>query len=118
MKTVVIGASPNEARYSNMAVRKLLNYGHEVIALGIRKGKIKDTDIIVEQPKIEGVHTVTIYVGEQRQTDWQDYIINLNPKRIIFNPGTENSNFMEILQGKGINVLRACTLILLDADEF
>ena len=117
-KTVVIGASPNEARYSNMAVRKLAKYGHEAIPLGIRTGEIIGKEIITDRPTLTDIDTVTMYVGPQNQENWIDYIYSLNPKRIIFNPGTENSDFINDARKKGIDVLTTCTLILLDSGGF
>lgn len=117
-KTVVIGASPNEARYSNMAVRKLTKYGHEAIPIGIRKGEINGKEIITDRPALTDVHTVTMYVGPQNQENWIEYIYRLNPKRIIFNPGTENYDFIDNARKKGIEVLTTCTLILLDSGGF
>ena len=117
-KTVVIGASPNETRYSYKAVKKLNKYGHEVIPLGIRKGKIENFEIITEKPALSNVHTVTMYVGTQNQENWIDYIYSLKPERIIFNPGTENPDFINEAKLKGIEVLTTCTLILLDSGGF
>ena len=118
MKTVVIGASPNKSRYSNMAVHRLLEKGHEVIPLGIRKGEIAGLKIITDRPEIKDVHTVTMYVGLKIQPEWYDYILNLNPKRVIFNPGTENPEFEEILESKGIETYENCTLVLLATNQF
>jgi predicted CoA-binding protein len=118
MKTVVIGASPNPARYSNMAVERLLQNNHEVIPLGIRKGEISGLKIITERPEIKDVHTVTMYVGPQNQPEWYNYILSLNPERVIFNPGTENPEFEEILEKKGIEVRENCTLVLLATNQF
>lgn len=117
-KTVVIGASPNEMRYSYKAVRKLNKYNHEVIPLGIRKGKIDEFDIITEKPELIDIDTVTMYVGPQNQNTWINYILRLNPKRIIFNPGTENYDFIDKAKENGIEVLQTCTLILLDSGRY
>ena len=117
-KTVVIGASPNESRYSNMATQRLLNNNHEVVPLGIREGKIANLDIITERPELSDIHSVTMYVGKQRQADWYDYILSLNPKRVIFNPGTENAEFAQILREKNIEVVENCTLVMLATSQF
>ena len=117
-KTVVIGASPNEARYSNMAVHKLHNYGHEVVPLGIRKGNIDNFEIITDKPTLTDINTVTMYVGPQNQDDWIEYIFSINPKRIIFNPGTKNNYFIDEARKKGIEVLITCTLVLLDSGGY
>jgi len=117
-KTVVIGASPNATRYSYKAVRKIDKYGHEVVPLGIRKGEINGKEIITEKPVLTDIDTVTMYVGPQNQGNWIEYIYSLNPKRIIFNPGTENFDFISEAREKGIEVLTTCTLILLDSGGF
>lgn len=117
-KTVVIGASPNETRYSYKAVIKLKKYGHEVIGLGIKNGTIKNIDIITDKPKLSDIDTVTMYVGAKNQEGWIEYILELKPKRIIFNPGTENRDFINIAKEKGIEVLSTCTLILLDSGGY
>ncbi len=117
-KTVVIGASENPERYSFLAVEKLKKYGHPVIAVGRKSGKIGDTEIQTGQPKIEAVDTVTLYINPDLQAEMEDYILSLKPKRILFNPGTEN----EILEKKagslGIETLEACTLVLLGTGQF
>ena len=117
-KTVVIGASPNPARYSYMATNMLSEKGHEVIPVGIRKGKINSHDIFVDQPVVENIDTVTLYVGPQNQGYWEEYIFSLNPKRIIFNPGTENSDFEKKVREKGIESIRACTLVMLSIGSY
>ena len=117
-KTVVIGASANPDRYSNMAVRKLKSYGHEVIAVGLREGDIDGIKIHADKPAIENVDTVTMYVGERNQPPLYDYIFSLHPKRIIFNPGAENPELKEMASEKGIEVTEACTLVMLSIGNF
>ncbi|MCF8224501.1 MAG: CoA-binding protein [Bacteroidales bacterium] len=117
-KTVVLGASPNPARYSFKAVKSLLRYGHDTVAVGFRPGVIYDKFIQRGTPKIDGVHTITLYVGEKRQNEFRDYIVSLKPKRVIFNPGTVNPHFMKELEEKGIEVVEGCTLVMLDSGEF
>ena len=117
-RTIVIGASPNSSRYSYKAVNKLIDFGHNAIPLGVKKGFINDVAIINDKPKIENIDTVTIYIGVKNQEEWIDYVLNLNPKRIIFNPGTENPAFIKKAEEKNIEVLQTCTLILLDSGNF
>jgi len=117
-KTVVIGASPNENRYSFKAVKLLLRYSHEVIPVGIRDGIISNLEIIKGKPDIKDVHTVTMYVGSKRQNEYYDYIISLKPERVIFNPGTENPKFYSILKTKNIEVIQNCTLVMLNSSKF
>ncbi len=117
-KTIVIGASENTSRYSNMAVKKLIEYGYEVVPLGIKNGKIGNLEIITNKPKLVDIDTITLYVGEKKQVEWIDYILTINPKRLIFNPGTENKEFIKIAKDKGIEVKQACTLVMLDFGQF
>ena len=117
-KTVVLGASPNPARHSFKAMKSLLRYGHEAIAVGFRPGVIFDKFIQRGMPEIEGVHTIALYIGPERQKEYHDYIISLRPQRVIFNPGTVNEPFMEELKGKGIEVVEGCTLVMLDDGKF
>ncbi len=119
MKTVVIGASTNPERYSFKAVNMLLEYGHEVIPVGIKKGSIADIKIINEKIPIDNVHTVTMYVGKPRQKEYYDYIIKtLNPKRIIFNPGTENDELADLARENNIEAHEYCTLVLLSTNQY
>lgn len=112
-KTVVIGASPNPQRYAYRATMELQRHGHEVVAVGLREGKIGDVEIQTDQPAIQGVDTVTLYVGPRHQDSWMDYIISLNPKRVIFNPGTESADAVNRLDDENINWEESCTLVLL-----
>lgn len=117
-KTVVLGASPNPARYSFKAVKSLLRYGHEVVAVGFRPGVIYDKFIQRGFPEIENVHTIALYIGEERQIEFHDYILSLKPKRVIFNPGTLNEPFMQELEENHIEVVEGCTLVMLDSGQF
>ncbi len=117
-KTVVLGASPNPVRFSYKAVKILLRLEHEVVAVGFKKGEILDQEILVGQPPIEGVHTVSIYIGSSRQEEYYDYILSLKPKRVIFNPGTVNPDFMGRLNHAGIEPVSACMLVMLNEGEF
>jgi predicted CoA-binding protein len=117
-KTVVLGASPNPARYSFKAVKSLLRYGHEAVAVGFRPGVIYDKFIQRGMPEIEDVHTIALYIGPERQEEYYDYIISLRPKRVIFNPGTVNEPFMKVLEEKGVEVIEGCTLVMLDEGKF
>ena len=116
--TVVIGASPNTDRYSYKATISLQQHNHTVYPIGIRNGKINDLNIITTKPVIENIDTVTLYVGADNQPAWFDYIFSLNPKRIIFNPGTENPEFEALAISKEIEVLDACTLVLLSINQY
>jgi len=117
-KTLVLGASPNPSRYSNIAVHRLTNHGHEVVPVGVRDGEIADIEIIKGRPEVEGVDTITLYLNPKRQVEYYDYILGLNPKRIIFNPGTENPELSRLAREKGIETEVACTLVMLSVDEY
>lgn len=117
-KTVVIGASDNPERVSNQAVIKLKHKGHEVIPVGIKDGEINGLKIIKGKPMIADVDTVTLYVGPKNQAEWYDYIISLKPKRVVFNPGTENPEFETILQKNNIEATEACTLVMLSIGNY
>jgi predicted CoA-binding protein len=117
-KTVVIGASDNTERYSYKATIALQKHNHEVIPIGIRKGNINGIEIILERPIVNDVDTVTLYVGPQNQDSWKEYIINLKPKRVIFNPGTENSEFEKQLIEHSIEPIEACTLVMLSIGNY
>ncbi|MBN8693184.1 MAG: CoA-binding protein [Bacteroidetes bacterium] len=116
--SVVIGASPNFERYSYKATVRLNQYGHKVYPIGLRSGKIEGIDIITDKPQIPNVDTVTLYVGPQNQEAWKEYIFSLKPKRIIFNPGTENPEFQNQVQSKGIECVEACTLVMLSVGNY
>ena len=117
-KTVVIGASPNPERYAHRAVLRLAEAGHPVEAVGMRNGRIGNADIQTGFPPISDVDTVTLYVGPRNQDHWADYIESLNPKRVIFNPGTENPDFENRLERKGIETIQACTLVMLSIGNY
>jgi hypothetical protein len=119
-KTVIIGASPNPGRFSYKAAHMLLDYGHDVIPIGIRKGKVGGIEIadIRQYPSIEDVDTVTLYINPKNQLPWYDYILQLSPNRIIFNPGTENPELMQKARDKGIEVVQNCTLVMLQSGIF
>lgn len=117
-KTLVIGASENPERYSNKAIRALLTHHHEVVALGLKKGSVLGIEIYTQKEAFEDIDTVTLYVGPQNQSGYYDYIIGLKPRRVIFNPGTENPEFIAKLESVGIYPEIACTLILLATDQY
>jgi len=117
-KTLVIGASLKPERYSHMAIKKLRHYNHEVKAFGLRSGMVGDVSIDTELMPYKEIDTVTLYLNPTRQTTYYDYIIGLNPKRVIFNPGTENSEFYNLLKQNNIAYEVACTLVLLSTNQY
>ncbi len=118
--TVVIGATPNPSRYAYLATNRLIKKDHQVVPVGIKEGEISGVEILDlrKKPIVENVDTVTLYLGPINQTEWIDYIYSLAPRRIIFNPGTENVDFMRQASSKGIECLSACTLVMLSANTY
>lgn len=117
-KTLVLGASTNPQRYAYIATHRLTAAGHEVVPLGIKKGIVAGLTIINDRPLEKDVDTVTLYLNPLRQEEYYDYILALQPKRIIFNPGTENMVLAKMAREKGIETLNACTLVLLSIDQY
>ena len=117
-KTLVLGASETTTRYSYLAVNKLRDHNHEVIAIGKKAGKVRDVEIQTTQVPTEDVETVTVYLNPLHQQPYYDYILSLKPKRIIFNPGAENEELEALAEKNGIKAMEACTLVLLSTGQF
>ncbi len=117
-RTLIIGASENPDRYANMAAKRLLKHQHEIALLGRRKGQIDGIVIEKEQQKLNDIDTITLYIGPQHQEEYTDYIINLKPRRVIFNPGTWNADLIEKLNKEKIETVDACTLVMLSAGTY
>ena len=117
-KTLVLGASDNPARYSFRAMHMLKNHGHEVVPVGIRKGEVAGITIHTDRPQEKDIDTVTLYIGPQNQPGWYDYILGLQPRRILFNPGTENPELERLAHTRGIQTEEACTLVLLSIGQY
>ncbi len=118
-KTLVIGASENPSRYSFRAINRLVDSGHEVVAIGRKAGKVGAVEIITGTPDIPEIDTITLYVNPSVQAAvYEDYILSLNPKRIIFNPGTEHPTLIQRAKEKGIHTEIACTLVMLSVDDY
>jgi len=117
-KTLVLGASDNPARYSFLAVNRLRNNGHPVVAIGRKKVKVNDVDVETEKKPFTDIDTVTLYLNPARQKEYYDYIISLNPKRLIFNPGAENEELYDLAKQHHIQPMEACTLVLLSTGQF
>ena len=117
-KTLVIGASENKQRYSNLAVRKLLAHDHPVVAIGRRPGMIENIEIITEHVPMNDIDTVTLYLNPINQKPYYDYILSLKPRRIIFNPGAENEELELMAKNNGIKTLEACTLVMLSTSQY
>ncbi len=119
-KTVIIGATPNASRYAHTAAHMLTDHQHPVVPIGIKSGTVAGQEIqnLHDQPEVTDVDTVTLYIGPRHQPEWYDYILGLNPQRIIFNPGTENSEFSQQAQARGIETVEACTLVMLRVGNY
>ena len=117
-KTLVLGASPHSWRVSHSAVQRLENKGFDPIALGNRTGRIGSVPIVQGQPALEDVHTVTVYLNPHNQKEYYDYILRLQPRRIIFNPGAENPELARLARREGIDVQMACTLVMLSLGTY
>jgi predicted CoA-binding protein len=117
-KTLVLGASENPGRTSYTAVKQLLHSGYEVLAVGSKPGVVHGIDISTELPKNEIIDTITLYIRPEIQNEMTTQIIELKPKRIIFNPGTENPMLENLATNQGIVCERACTLVLLSLGQY
>ncbi|HUX95853.1 MAG TPA: CoA-binding protein [Bacteroidales bacterium] len=117
--TLVLGASPKPERFSNKAVKRLLKYNYPVIAIGLREEYIDHIRIRKGMPEDLGpVHTVAMYLGAANQRPYYNYIISLNPQRIIFNPGTINPELADLAQKNGIQTVNGCVLIMLNKSRY
>jgi len=117
-KTLVFGASLKETRYSYMAINKLLKYNQEVVAYGLRTGKVAGISIDTALKLYTDIGTITLYMNPERQKVYYDYLISLKPNRVVFNPGTENPEFQELLQQNNIAFEESCTLVLLSTNQY
>lgn len=116
--TLVLGASLNEARYSNIVIHKLLESKHPVKAIGFKEGVISSVIVSTEKEIFKSIDTVTLYLSPENQVIFYNYIVHLKPNRVIFNPGTENIKFQNILEHNGIKTEIACTLVLLSINQY
>lgn len=117
-KTLVLGASSNPSRYSYLAVQRLRAHDHPVVAIGRRIGHVADVDIAKEKSQESEVDTITLYLNPKNQVEYYDYILNLHPKRIIFNPGTENDELIQKAKENNIKPVIACTLVMLSTGQY
>lgn len=118
MKTLVIGASTNKERYSYKAIHSLVDKSHQVVAIGSKKGIAFDIPIETEKLDFQAIDTITLYLNPITQEAYYDYVLSLKPRRVIFNPGTENSAFYKLLAAHNIQYEVACTLVLLATNQY
>lgn len=117
-KTLVLGASDNPSRYSYLAMQRLRNHGHPVVAIGRKQRVVADVTIDNEKKDHKDVDTVTLYLNPSHQQEYYDYILSLKPHRIIFNPGAENDELAELARKNGIETKEACTLVMLSTNQY
>lgn len=119
-KTVIVGATANPSRYAFLAASMLTEYDHEIVPVGIKKEEVLGKQILDlrQRPAIDNVDTITLYIGPDHQPEHYEYLLSLKPKRVIFNPGTENPEFEKKLQDAGAEALEACTLVLLRSGQY
>ena len=116
--TLVLGATPNPQRYAYITTKRLLSSGQEVELVGIKDGEIGGVPIQQGQPALDNIDTVTLYVGARHQPLYYDYLLSLKPRRVIFNPGTENPELVQLLREHNIEPVIACTLVMLASGEY
>ena len=118
-RVVVVGASPNPERYSNRAVRLLVQHGHEVVPINPVASSIEGLPVVPKLEQVNGnVDTVTLYVSAKISSAMEGPLADLEPGRVIFNPGAENPALRATLEAKGIETEEACTLVLLTTNQF
>lgn len=117
-KTLILGATPDTSRYANLAANRLVGRGHTIVNVGIKTGEA--AGVAIEKPETihNDIDTITLYIGPQNQPPLYNYILNTHPKRIIFNPGTENAELQRMAEEKGIETENACTLVLLSIGQY
>lgn len=119
-KTLIVGATANPGRYAFIAARMLSDYGHEIVPIGIKKETVLGKEILNlrEKPSVKDVDTITLYIGPQNQPEWYEYLLSLKPRRIIFNPGTENYAFEKMAEAQNVEVVEGCTLVMLRSNQY
>lgn len=117
-KTLILGASLNTSKYSNMAINRIVDKKHSVRAIGRKDGEVRGVQIHSSKKIFQNIDTVTLYLNEKNQIDFYDYILDLNPKRVIFNPGSENAELEKLLLKNNIIYEKSCTLVLLGINKY
>ncbi|MFC3560628.1 CoA-binding protein [Pedobacter jamesrossensis] len=117
-KTLIIGASPDSSRYSYKAANMLTRFNHDIVNVGIKRGEVAGVEIEKPGEIHNDIDTITLYIGPALQAQYHDYILKTKPKRVIFNPGTENYELEKLLNANGIEPLEACTLVLLSTGQY
>lgn len=115
---MVLGASLKRSRYSNIAIERLVRYNQPTVAIGLRTGTVEGVEIQTEMVPFDDIDTITLYLNAKRQEAYYDYILSLNPNRVIFNPGSENPELYKLLRKNGIEYENSCTLVLLSSQQY
>lgn len=117
-KTLVFGASLKPERYSNMVIHSLVKNNQPTVAFGLRVGEVAGVAIETQMLPFKDIDTITLYLNPLRQVAYYDYILSLAPRRVIFNPGTYNEQFIKLLAKNNIASEAACTLVLLGTNQY
>lgn len=117
-KTLILGATPDASRYAYLAANRLVSHGHSIVNVGIKTGEVAGVPIEKPEEIHSDIDTITLYVGTRNQPPLYDYILATHPKRIIFNPGTENAELRRMANERGIETEYACTLVMLSIGEY
>lgn len=116
--TLILGATPNPTRYAYIAAERLVRHGHEIIPVGIKSGALQGREILNGKPDVPEVDTVTLYIGPKHQPEYYDWLLRVAPRRIIFNPGTENAELMRLARENDIETVTGCTLVMLAGGSY
>ena len=116
--TLILGASTNPNRYAYLALQSLLKHNYPVVGVGLKEAEVDGVQIYNFQKEFSNIDTVTLYLGAKNQVDYYDYIVKLNPRRVIFNPGTQNPELEKVLAKNKIEVVQACTLVMLSTQQY
>ena len=108
-KTLVLGATVKSEKAAYKAIEMLVAKGHSVLALGQNTGEVAG---------VKNIDTISLYLNPTRQRDYYNYIVDAKPKRVLFNPGTENPEFYQLLDLNNIKYEAACTLVLLTLNKY
>lgn len=117
-KTLVMGASTEPGRYAYKAMKMLQRYGHPVVAVGKKEDSLDGIKIEKSKIEFDAVDTVTLYLNPMNQKQYYEYIVGLKPKRVIFNPGTENPELYSLLRENDIEIQIGCTLVMLSVNQY
>jgi len=117
-KTLIIGATTKPEKAAFKAIEMLVAKGHSVLALGQNSGEVAGIKINTKAIPVKNIDTISLYINPSRQRDYYNYIVETKPKRVLFNPGTENPEFYQLLELNNIKFEAACTLVLLTLNKY